>query len=305
MILKTFDFLWKEDTNLNIVLDVYDKKITAIIKFSTLMNHFKISNTSLLSQDKESIDNNKLEQTVKLFEEKLKGKIQDIMLFVDSNNSKISNNLEITLSPMDLDIIFKQNKEKENKIIGAKKINDKNKKSNIGSPLLKYFFIPIIFVIIQFGISLYLNKIGIMGNGIEIFKDIEVFNIEIFSVLFFVFIYYILFIQNIKIKEHLNEFIPVWLSITFIYFTFDRGLEYLNLFIICITSFYFSFLLRARYKTNILFYSFIVIGIIYNPIFRMDIEPDDFGKILLLLPFILYRLLYLGKHKDIEVNKDV
>ena len=90
----------------------------------------------------------------------------------------------------------------------------------------------------------------------------------------------------------------MWLSITFIYATFDNDLEYLVLFVICLTSFYFSFLLRKKYKTSILFYFFIIIGIIYNPIFRIDIKPDNFGKIILLIPFMIYRFLYLGKNKS-------
>ena len=303
MILNKFDFVWKENTDLNIVLDVYDKKLIAIIKFSTLMNHFKISNSTLLSQDKKSIDNTKLEQTVKLFEEKLKEKIQDIMLFIDSNKLRISNNSEIKLSSMDLDIIFKQDIKEKTKINKTIVISEKKERptktntSNVWRKILNYFIIPIILVIIQFCIFIYCGEnLRIIKNIIE-FRNIELFNMQILTLLFFIIIFYPLFIQNIKIKEHLNEFIPMWLSITFIYATFDNDLEYLVLFVICLTSFYFSFLLRKKYKTSILFYFFIIIGIIYNPIFRIDIKPDNFGKIILLIPFMIYRFLYLGKNK--------
>lgn len=307
MILNKFDFLWKENTDLNIILDVYDKKIIAIIKFSTLMNHFKISNSTLLSQDKKSIDNTKLEQTIKLFEEKLKEKIQDIMLFIDSNKLRISNNSEINLSSIDLDIIFKQKIKEETKIIKVnkttvisekKEIPTKANTSNIWGKILNFFIIPIIFVAIQICISMYLKDN--IKDAIRVSEDMQLFDL-----LFFVFIFYLLFIQNIKIKEHLNEFIPIWLSVSFIYFTFANNLKYLVLFTICLTSFYFSFLLRKKYKTSILFYIFIIIGIIYNPIFRIDIKPDNFGKIILLIPFMIYRFLYLGKNKNPKNSENI
>jgi len=308
MILKTYNFIWKENTDLNIILDVYDRKIVIVLKFSTLMNYFKISFSDLLLQDKKSIDNSKLEQTANLFEEKLKEKIQDIMLFIDSNKLRVSNNSEIKLSSIDLDIIFKQSIEKKNTSILINKTKDfpekketqiKANTSTIWRRVLNYFIIPIILVATQLCIIIYCTE------NIRIIEDMLFDGEKTLALLFFVFIFYLLFIQNIKIKEHLNEFIPIWLSITFIYATFDNSLEYLVLFVICLTSFYFSFLLRKKNKTSILFYFFIIIGIIYNPIFRIDIKPDNFGKIILLIPFMIYRFLYLGKNKDIKINKEV
>ncbi len=296
MILNKFDFVWKENTDLNIVLDVYDKKIIAIIKFSTLMNHFKIPYSDLLLQDKQTIDNSKVEQTTKFFEEELKKRLDDILLFI--SRIKISNSPEILLSDIDLNTIFnyskKQEEIKKQAIEETKQTTITNKqwslKHVIASLLLAILTLATFIFVFGYCLNIDVEPICLIERVFDM-------NTETMDILFLVVLLYIPFVQRINIKEHLDEVIPLILTILFIPFNLQNDSKILELIVVSATSFYFSFLLRHIYKSSFLFYTFLLIGIFYISAPNLEFSRKEIGKLILLIPFMMYSFKYLGKDK--------
>ena len=294
MTLNNIDFIWKENTDLNMLLNIDDKKKMIVIKFSTLMNYFKIPYSDLLLQDKQTVDNSKVEQTTKFFEEELKKRLNDILLFV--SRIKLSNNPEILLSDIDLNTIFDYSKKQEE--IKNNKLEKTTEKLTISNKkrfkILKLFGLPLVFSVLTLFISAFIfdNCLNININTICISEK------DIINISFIIILLYIPFVQRINIKEHLDEVIPLILTILFISFNLQNNSKILELIVVSSTSFYFAFLLRNSYKNSVLFYSFLLIGIFYISTPRLEFSDDNIGKLVLLIPFIMYSFKYLGREKN-------
>lgn len=297
MTLNNIDFVWKENTNLNMLLNIDDKKKVIVIKFSTLMNYFKIPYSDLLLQDKQTIDNSKVEQTTKFFEEELKKKLNDILLFV--SRIKISNNSEILLSDIDLNTIFtyskKQEEIKKQTIEETKQTTKINKKWTV-----KHVIASLLLAILTLAIFIFIFGYCLNIDAEPICLIESLFNMDTnntMDILFLVVLLYIPFVQIINIKEHLDEVIPLILAILFISINLQHDSKILELIVVSATSFYFSFLLRHIYKSSFLFYAFLLIGIFYISVPSLEFGRKEIGKLILLIPFMMYSLKYLGKDK--------
>ena len=168
--------------------------------------------------------------------------------------------------------------------------------------LLKQVVFCSVFSLLTLGIIIIISEF--MKTRTDIIDIAQILNInnydEFINFLFLFILFACAFIPNINIKNNLNEFIPFLLAIILIVIDPSDEPKYLELIVISVGSFYFVYLLRYKYKASILFYVFLLLGVLYNPIFKTEIETNDISSILIIIPFFLYRFIYLGKDKNIS-----